>query len=105
MTIACWPMAVTIATRAVGSIFLISLSAARPSISGMVMSISTASGRHSAYLLDRLEAVFGLCDLVAVVRQHLGGAHAHEGRVVDHQYSCHVVVLRESLAGDVVVVV
>src|SRR5262249_37351402 len=47
MTIACWPMAVTMATRAAGSSFLISFSAARPSISGMVMSMSTASGLNS----------------------------------------------------------
>src|SRR2546428_120887 len=44
MTIACWPMAVTMATRAVGSSLRISLRAARPSISGIVMSMSTASG-------------------------------------------------------------
>src|SRR5439155_12658315 len=49
MTMACWPMAVTMATRAFGSSFLISFSAASPSISGMVISRRTASGRCSAY--------------------------------------------------------
>ena len=49
VTIDCWPMAVTMATLASGSMFLISLRAVKPSMSGMVMSNNTMSGRNSLY--------------------------------------------------------
>ena len=48
-TLASWPRAEHITTRALGSDAMISLRAARPSFSGIVMSIVQTSGFRRAY--------------------------------------------------------
>ena len=59
-----------------------------PSMMGMVMSISTRSGRQAAYFstascpFDRLAG-----DLVAVGGQECFQCDAHEQRVISNQYS------------------
>ena len=77
-------------TLAAGSRARISLRAARPSFSGMVMSSVMMSGLELLEALDGLDAVAGFADhLVAALGERVADHLPHERGVVDDEHACH----------------